>query len=176
LEVNLVDRGLCDLSGEACDEEALVIAGGSVGGGRAVAEGVSRAIAVGAVVVGEVVIDKYVVALIDVIVQAREEEVLLLEAGGRRIAGVDVGYIEKELDAVDALRGADTGCAFIARGADNRALVRSDVGAGSVRACRSERDGVGVGVEDAADFTEAVVGEEEEETVFEMGPPTEPPN
>ena len=40
LEVDLVDRSLADLGGEAGDEEALVIAGGSVGAGRAVGEGV----------------------------------------------------------------------------------------------------------------------------------------
>ena len=97
LEVDLIDRCLGDLGGEAGDQEALVVAGGGVGGGRAVGEGVGRAVAVGAVIVGEVEVDEDVVAAVDVPVEAREEEVLFLEARGWRVTGSDIGYIEQEL-------------------------------------------------------------------------------
>ena len=87
LEVDLVDGGLADLGGEAGDQEALVVAGGAVGGGRAVGEGGRAAVAVGAVEVDEVVVDEGVVAAVDVEVEAGEEEVLLGEARGRCCPG-----------------------------------------------------------------------------------------
>ena len=86
LEVDLVDGGFGDLRGQAGDQEALVVAGGTVGRGRAIGEGVGRAVAVGRVVVGEVVVDEGVVAIIDVPVEPGEEEVLLLEAGRGALA------------------------------------------------------------------------------------------
>jgi len=92
-------------------------------------------------------------------VEAGKEEVLLLEAGRRRRTRSYVAYAQQEVDAIYALGGADGSGTL--RGCD-------DVGAGGGSGRRG-RDGVGVGVEDATNLAEAVVGEEEEETVFDDG-------
>ena len=136
-----------------------MVAGGAVGGGRAVGEGVGRAVAVGRVEVGEVVVDEGVVAAVDVPVEAREEEVLLLEAGRRRSADGDVTDVQEKVDAGGTLRRGDGG----------RALRRGDGGRAGGGARGRQRDDVGVGVEDAADLAEAIVGEEVEEPVLDDG-------
>ena len=62
-----------------------MVAGRRVGGRRAVRECVRRAVAVGGIEVDEVVVDECVVAAVEVEVETREEQVLLLEAAGSRI-------------------------------------------------------------------------------------------
>ena len=110
LEVNLIDRAVGDLSGEAGNQEALVVAGGAVRCRRAVCECGIVAVAIGAVEIGEVVVHERIVLLIDVPVQPWEEDVLPCRARGRLLAGVR--DVQKELDRADALCGSDGGRAL----------------------------------------------------------------
>ncbi len=137
LEVDLVDRALANLGGEAGDQEALMVAGGSVGGRRAVGEGVAAAVAVGGIEVDEVVVDEGVVFGVDVDVDTGEEEVFFLEAGGSAN-----GIGQQEADGIGALRGGDAGSggeivgAVITGRADDRALVGRDHAGSGVKTAR----------------------------------------
>ena len=97
--------------------------------------------------------------LADVVVKPREKEILLGETGGRCIPGGDVGNAQQEVDAAYTLRGGDGGWAL--GGGDGGGAGRGSRGCG--------RDDVGVGVEDAAHTTEAVIGCKVEEAVLEDG-------
>jgi len=78
-----------------------------VGRGRAVAEGIGRAVAVRLIEVRKVEIDKGIVLCVDVIVETREEEVLLGVASRRLISRADIGDGLKEGDAGGALGRTD---------------------------------------------------------------------
>ena len=82
------------------------------------------------VVVGEVEVDEDIVAVVDVPVETREEEVLLLEAG--RGSGPDghIAYVEKELNAVGALCRGDTVAGILA--CRRPGMVRGDRGGRTV--------------------------------------------
>src|ERR1019366_7741825 len=77
LAMNLIDHAAVDSCGKAAHQKALVIVGGGVGRRRAIGDRRGRSIAVGRVEVGEVKVDERVVLRVDVVIQTREEQILL---------------------------------------------------------------------------------------------------
>ena len=130
-----------------------MVVGVAVGGDRVVGIAGTGGVAVGEGVVGEVEVGEDVVPAVDLVVEAREKDVLLADAA------VDAGEAKQVGDGGGALTGRD----------GRRALGGRDGGGIGGGPAGGEGDVGRGGIGQGRDFAEAIVGEEVEQLVLDEG-------